>query len=73
MKDFKRMSPSDFIKNQLIRANYEAANKAGIPAKDFYEVQQSGESHQVVKNGEVIAVFNHAIRAHEFKVKCENS
>ena len=71
MTGFTRMQPSDFIRNQLIRANYELAEKKGIEQKPFYEVQRNGASFEVLKNGEVIAAFNHPIRANEFKVKCE--
>ncbi len=54
------------LKNVMVQIQYSSAHQSGINPTPFIEVQKDGESYRVIKNGEIIAVFNHAIRAHEF-------
>jgi len=66
------MDLGQFVKNELIKSHYDLAAKVGAQQNDYYEVQLINDSHCVVKNGGVIAEFNHAIRAHTFIEKMKN-
>jgi len=55
--------------NDLAKINYDFAKRHGIYQKPHYAVQKEDGVYNIVKNGEVIAVFIHPIRAYEFKQK----
>jgi len=43
------MNISDFVKNELIHANYELAKKAHVSQNDYYEVQRDNCNFRVVE------------------------
>ncbi len=66
------MDLSNQIMNDLIKLNYEFAQKMGLKQYPFYEVQQDGNNFNVLKNGDVVGTFDHPIKANTFMVGVEN-